>query len=236
MADKNIYWSKTLLTGGTAPALDSIDGTDLQDGEVAHVWISGALYIYLLDVDSAAAEASPTIISPDTNAGNKRWILQGVRTINVGSDADGDMYYRASSVLARLAKGAANLKMFMNAGATAPEWAGGIYKGTISYDISTTGDATITGIPFKPSLIFFLANIDNHYSFSTGFAFDTAMTCLWANSSSTFAPGAYAWAINCAGGDAYISAIVMTADGFTYTKAKSSSPTGTGIVNYFALR
>lgn len=40
----------------------------------------------------------------------------------LGSDADGDMYYRASSVLARLAKGTASQQLRMNSGATAPEW------------------------------------------------------------------------------------------------------------------
>ena len=76
MADKRIFWSKTGLTGGEATKLDSIDGADLQDGEVAHVWMSNVLYIYLLDVDSGAAESSPAIIAPATNAGDKRWILQ----------------------------------------------------------------------------------------------------------------------------------------------------------------
>ncbi len=78
MADKRIFWSKTALTGGAAGALDSIDGTALQDGEVAHVFISDILYVYRLDVDSAAAESSPNIIAPDTNPGDKRWILQGL--------------------------------------------------------------------------------------------------------------------------------------------------------------
>jgi hypothetical protein len=135
MADKVIYWSKTALTGGGATALDSIDGAGLKDGEVAHVWVSNVLYIYLLDVDSAAPESSPAIIAPDTNAGDKRWRLQsyysgsgtlytdhiaestaghGVEIDGVtlkdggfaiGSDADGDMYYRASGALARYASG-----------------------------------------------------------------------------------------------------------------------------------
>lgn len=43
--------------------------------------------------------------------------------LTVGSDADGDIYYRASSKLARLAKGTANQYLRVNAGATAPEWA-----------------------------------------------------------------------------------------------------------------
>lgn len=151
MADKVIYWSKTALTGGAATALDSIDGAALQDGEIAHVWISNVLYIYLLDVDSGAAESSPAIIAPDTNPGDKRWILQsyysgsgtlytdhiaestaahGVEidglTIKdsgfaLGSDADGDMYYRASGALARLAKGTS--QYILRSTGTAPEWA-----------------------------------------------------------------------------------------------------------------
>lgn len=40
----------------------------------------------------------------------------------IGSDADGDIYYRASGALARLAKGTASQVLKMNSGATAPEW------------------------------------------------------------------------------------------------------------------
>lgn len=49
-------------------------------------------------------------------------VLGGV-TMTLGSDADGDMYYRSSNVLTRLAKGTAAQVLQMNAGATAPEWA-----------------------------------------------------------------------------------------------------------------
>jgi len=40
----------------------------------------------------------------------------------LGSDADGDIYYRASGALARLAKGTGSQTLKMNSGATAPEW------------------------------------------------------------------------------------------------------------------
>lgn len=53
-----------------------------------------------------------------TNSNN---VLGGV-TMTLGSDADGDVYYRASGVLTRLAKGTAGQVLKMNAGATAPEW------------------------------------------------------------------------------------------------------------------
>lgn len=69
---------KTALTGGTSAALDSVDGAPLLDGDRAFVCVANVLYYYLLDDDSAAAEASPRIISPDTNAGDKRWILQKI--------------------------------------------------------------------------------------------------------------------------------------------------------------
>ena len=69
--------------------------------------------------------------------------------------AQGDMAYAsAPKTLAALAKGAANLKMFMNAGATAPEWAAGIKFGSFTREMdAATGDVNITGVGFKPSLI-----------------------------------------------------------------------------------
>ncbi len=56
-----------------------------------------------------------------TNSNN---VLGGV-TMTLGSDADGDMYYRASNVLTRLAKGTAGQLLKMNSGATAPSWSTG---------------------------------------------------------------------------------------------------------------
>lgn len=79
MANK-IFWSKTGFTGGAATALDSIDGAGLTDGDFAIVSVSGVHYLYKLDADSAATETSPSVIAPDSNAGTKRWILQGGRT------------------------------------------------------------------------------------------------------------------------------------------------------------
>jgi len=68
------YWA-TSLTGGGTGALDTIDGTNLADGDLAIVVTSSGIYHYVLDDDSATGESSPDIISPDSNAGDKRWIL-----------------------------------------------------------------------------------------------------------------------------------------------------------------
>ena len=87
MANK-IYWSKTALIGGTADALDSIDGANLTDGDFAHVVVGEKLYIYKLDDDSGATESPPGVITPDANAGTKRWILIGKRTTEVTDYCD----------------------------------------------------------------------------------------------------------------------------------------------------
>lgn len=72
------YSKYTCLTGGTADCLDSQDGASLLDNDRAYVAVSGVIYFYRLNASSGAAESSPNIISPDTNAGNKRWILQKI--------------------------------------------------------------------------------------------------------------------------------------------------------------
>ena len=71
-------YTKTILTGGTTGCLDEIDGDDLSGGERAIVTVGdnpGRIYFYICDVDNAGTEDSPYIIAPDTNAGNKRWVL-----------------------------------------------------------------------------------------------------------------------------------------------------------------
>lgn len=78
-AAKTAY-QKTALTGGAATALDGINGSGLADGDFAYVMVDNLVYTYILDADSATAESSPDIIAPDTNAGDKRWILQGINT------------------------------------------------------------------------------------------------------------------------------------------------------------
>jgi len=77
---KYAYWANSLTGGGTG-ALDAIDGANLNDLDMAIVVTGSNVYIYSLDADSGAAESSPNVISPDANAGNKRWILVQVRNL-----------------------------------------------------------------------------------------------------------------------------------------------------------
>ncbi|MFB5606351.1 MAG: hypothetical protein ACE5R7_08700, partial [Nitrosarchaeum sp.] len=77
------FYPATAINGGGAGALDKIDGAGLANADVAIVVLENngtygnALLVYVLDADSAAAESSPSVISPDTNAGTKRWELAG---------------------------------------------------------------------------------------------------------------------------------------------------------------
>ena len=70
-----VYTAKA-LTGGGATALDFFDGDNLNDDDLAFVSVSNAMYEYRLEATSGATESSPNIIAPDTNPGNKRWLLQ----------------------------------------------------------------------------------------------------------------------------------------------------------------
>lgn len=69
------WYQATSLTGGAESSLDAVNGQNLIDNDRAVVVTSTAVYFYYLDADSAAAESSPDTISPDSNAGDKRWIL-----------------------------------------------------------------------------------------------------------------------------------------------------------------
>ena len=92
--------------------------------------------------------------------------------MTLGSDADGDTYYRASNVLTRLAKGTAAQVLTMNGGATAPEWAaaagGDVVDDTTpqlggdldinSQDIVTTSNGDIDLDPNGSGVVVFKGN------------------------------------------------------------------------------
>lgn len=80
-----IYGAVALIGGGTG-SLDSIDGTDLANGDAAIVFTSTSTYIYTLDESSGGTESSPDLITPDTNEGNKRWVLVSARAAESSLD------------------------------------------------------------------------------------------------------------------------------------------------------
>ncbi len=96
-------------------------------------------------ITSAGTDATSVLTQGSTNTlANKTItastnVLGGV-TMTLGSDADGDTYYRASNVLTRLAKGTAGQMLIMNSGATAPSWsANNVSRVLTAYENLTAG-------------------------------------------------------------------------------------------------
>ena len=84
-------YTKTDINGGASTALDSIDGTNLVQGNRALVIKGsnpGQVYVYVLDATAGGTESSPDLIVPDTNAGTKRWVLASspAHLWNISSD------------------------------------------------------------------------------------------------------------------------------------------------------
>ena len=157
----------------------------------------------------------------------------------IGADADGDTYHRSGGVLARLAKGAANFKMFMNAAGTVPEWAAGIKIGSFTRDLTAaSGDASITGVGFKPSNVIFISGWNNN-SFAVGFDNGTSAFHGVTVAGSCFhgTVGSIRF-VTSGGADATDGKIKsLDSDGFTVTYTLSNSQSGqTGTIYYIAFR
>jgi len=69
------------ITGGTAGALDDIIHTNIADGDAAVVTdaVNNIKYNYTYDSSNSTAESDPTIINPDSNSGDGRWLLTAIR-------------------------------------------------------------------------------------------------------------------------------------------------------------
>jgi len=94
-------------------------------------------------ISTWAGSANITTVGTITSGGLGTGAVIGGVTMTLGSDADGDIYYRSSNVLTRLPKGTALQRLRMNAGATAPEWftdsGGGLTVDTTAIASGTAG-------------------------------------------------------------------------------------------------
>jgi hypothetical protein len=77
------YGAPNGLTGGCDGCLDAIDGSSLVVGSFAFASNGTMIWIYTLKEDGAT-ENSPYVISPDTNAGNKRWHVLQIGPLDIG--------------------------------------------------------------------------------------------------------------------------------------------------------
>ena len=187
---------------------------------------------------STAQLAEPPSIGGTTPAAGSFTSLK----VALGSDADGDIYYRASSTLARLAKGSANMKLFMNAAASAPEWESGFKVGSFQRNSATaTGTENITTAGFKPSAVIFLTWISgtdiaasigvDDGSTALGLYVYTASPTLWNGTTKSIV---YA---DDAASKVYTGEVsAWLSNGFTVSWIKTGLPTGVLNVYYLAFR
>jgi hypothetical protein len=192
----------------------------------------------------AAGDKVPFVSTPGGTPADKIITKENLfRYLALGSDADGDMYYRQSSLLARLAKGAANTKLFMNAGATAPAWHQGIVSGVLTraMDAATANVAT-TGLGFKPSAILFSgAKVSSLIGSYFGFAvLETTHFVMagWPGVTNYYASGSYCIMLAEAT-DKYQTATVASfdADGFTLAWTRNGATAGgNATIGYIAFR
>jgi hypothetical protein len=213
-----------------ATTLDLPSGADITTaaGDVAIFQSTGANTVQCISY----TKVDGTSIVNASIATDVTWAAAGDLVQGTGNDT-----------AAVLALGAANLKAFVNAGATAVEWAGGIKIGSFTRDVSTaSGTQAITGVGFKPSHIVFMACKDNVVGeMSIGFDDGTTHVCIYDD----YGTNVHTWTSNATksiivlvtatdNNTAYVSAI--GADGFTLTWTKVGSPTGTEKLFYLAFR
>jgi hypothetical protein len=232
--DQHVLDAEVLAAAGINSGITSMTGLD--DGGIP-----------VAKVDGAAASGANADITSMTGLDDDGIPLAKVAdamkddgsNLAIGSDADGDTYYRASGALARLAKGTANFKKFMNAAGTAPEWAAGVKVGTFTRDLTAaSGDVSYSGVGFKPSAIIFLANKTSNPEASWGFSTGAVNYTTYYRGTGIIGNNSNACIMLTPDATNIQHALVKTLDahGFTLTWTKVNSPTGTGTIFYLAFR
>lgn len=283
-------WIKyTAVSGSTLTGLTrAVGGSTDQDhavGSVVEFVPDVSVFQAILDIlDGTASGAdldTPTLTTP---------------VINVGSDAQGDVYYRnGSGTFTRLGAGTDGQVLRTQGAGANPTWStiteslitladnttndvsttkhGLVPKapndtakflrgdatwqtpsssgvqytdtrfkvGTLSRDLTAAGgDVSYTGVGFTPKAIIFFTALSGGLDWGGwGFSDGTSHVSIDREADAKFYPNTsnFAFTIGSSAGN-YQKAIVKTfdADGFTLTWTKASSPTGTGVVLYLAIR
>jgi sugar lactone lactonase YvrE len=141
----------TSLTGLTTPLGAAYGGTGVANGANNTITFTGnyTLGITLSENTSVTFPASGTLVNTDVTTLSSLATIGTVTsgtlstgavladvTMTLGSDADGDIYYRSSGKLTRLAKGTEG--HYLKQGASVPEWAAVAGGG---------GDVSVSGTP-----------------------------------------------------------------------------------------
>ena len=240
------------LTGGSDSDLDYKNGADLSDMDAALVITpSGDFYVYLLDADSGLAESSPDVIEPDTNAGDKRWILQAKLTGNeLQSDQNlgdvGDAATAFAAIKQAATTGAsgvaalATLAMLVagadDATIVTPKQHADYHDSKIVFATQTTSGAwSVTGVGFKATHLECLAYVPGVATKSHGFSDEDLTTyTMWDSSSSGTPSHSFGVArLGSATDNVQTDLTSYDADGATFNDSYTGSPS---LTRYLMLK
>jgi hypothetical protein len=242
------YYNKVLFTIDSSGTLEATEGTEhaVLASVVEPAIPAGKFPICMVSVQDDGTATAGTILSIEQSEIKQ---LQGTNLLStIATDptwaAAGDLVQgTGNDTAAVLSLGAANLKAFVNAGATAIEWAGGMKIGTLTYDLTTaSGDVGITSVGFKPSHVIFLAAVESDVNslFSIGFSDGTVHYALGQAAITApymVVPTNVALYYRSATADYQLGIVkTMDVDGFTITWTKTGTPTGTLGIHYMAFR
>lgn len=213
---------------------------NIKGTKVSATWLN-AIQEELATVIEAAGI---TLKTPETETNDQLLaaILAAITAALGGASDSGDMLFASAvNTFARLGKGLANSKMFMDAAGAYPEWGGGINTYGMSRVLSlASADIPITGVGFKPVAVIAWSGIDTSYSsMSFGFAFESSNYCVYqANSGLAGRSGSSLSKLETSSGN-FVSLAIKTydSDGVTITFTKTGSPPAIdGYYNFLFFR
>jgi hypothetical protein len=225
--DANVLnvWNETNLSGSTV-----LGGTTTASGSID---LSGA----------TLALGSPTATTQSAGDNSTKVATTAYSDAHFpGTLSDNQMALFSGTtgkILKALAFGTANQHLFMNAGASAPEFATGMKLISQNYTLSTaSGTFTVTGVGFKPSFVIIAAGTGGVNIYSMGIDNGTlhGSICGVPGSGNYFIDfGSFAGYIDTSN---YVLGYVSAwgSDGCTMSITKTGSPTGTMITYYWFFR
>uniref|UniRef100_A0A6M3K409 Uncharacterized protein n=1 Tax=viral metagenome TaxID=1070528 RepID=A0A6M3K409_9ZZZZ len=183
--------------------------------------------LFLLSGNGFAAEQTIKATEEMVGSGHATKTDTLNRALLVSHSSDGT--HKAG--LGDLLNGAANLKAFMNAGATAPEWAAGQAMTYHTYDLATaSGTQVLTGAGFKPSLAIVFGTIaaSKGIGITNGTLQKIWTIIYWGNQFDQGMLDGSVISANISSGNAQSATLAFdTTDGGTLTWTKTGAPTGT---------
>lgn len=230
------------LTGNDAVALQDPNGNEILKSS----YVASA--VNEITTTNAATGNGPSIAATggDSNIdlnitpkGTGKSVITSPK-FTFGTNATGDIFYRSSGgEVARLAIGSTG--QFLKVAAGLPSWGINISVkvGSTTYDSSTTGSLAVTGVGFTPKLMLVLLSYTGSSSagFSIGWTDGTTSgNFQQTNTGNTNQSNELAvlWTTY-AGTNAILALSSFDSDGFTLTKSKNGSPTGTATVTYLCI-